>query len=288
MGVAELPYPSLPGGLSLSSGGGGASVWLLDDDTQLRIVSCNAAAGVTVGLQGLRLDELGNPRTIVETHTPTTTRAVNTQNYKIGRGTLLRLTAFVTSGVPLYGQTYVLAQLIRGVSGPTQVLATLIGGYITVNQALGFPGSPVRSSIDGGGYMRMIAGTTPAAGVEISEAVPTNARWELLGLNITLTSSAAPGTRRPRVFLRNSARVPTFAMPVNNLAASQVWNQAYGQNMPLNGLFTLSTGTLQGTAPIPLGSLLLAGDSWETNTDGLLAGDQWAQPTYLVREWLEF
>lgn len=285
---AELVYPGNPFGIGVRDVGVAPSVFLLDDDTQLRVISCNAAANVTVGIQGLRIDANGVPQPIVETHTPATNRVVTASTYKVGKGTLLRLTLFVTGGTPIYGQTYVLAQLIRGIAGPTQILATLIGGYITVNQALGFPGSPVKSSLEGGGYTRSIVGSTPALGAEIRETVPTNARWEVLAMGLTLQTAAAAVTRFPTVEFLNSPAQPSIGFSPSGVGANLTLELWLMQNYPPFATRAFADGTQRGAGALPLGSLLRAADFFSTLTDNLQAGDQWLAPAYLVREWLEF
>src|SRR5439155_18890058 len=113
-----------------------------------------------------------------------------TQNYKLGKGAILNLTVFASAGAPLMGQTYVIVQLIKGLTGATIVLGTLLGGYLTATQALGWPGSPIISSTDGEGCTRLIVGTTPAAEANILETVPTGARWELLSLEASYVQGA--------------------------------------------------------------------------------------------------
>lgn len=289
MSVAEIPYPGLGGGLSLGSGGGGGGVLLLDDDTQLRIVSCNAGGPVGIGIQGLRVDSDSNAKAIVESHAPAQNRVVSFQNYKLGAGTLLRLTAFVSSGLVFYGQTYILAQLVRGVSGPTQVIATLIGGYITVNQALGFPGTPIQSSLEGQGYMRGIQGTLPGAGHDILESVPLNARWELVSANAQLTASAAPNNRTVRIVVTGQGLSSSFGLPAGQQGPNAIVNYVWGPNMPhKSGLADVSGQfwSQQSTVDAPV--MLPNGGAWQTTTDNLQAGDQWTPPLYTVREWLEF
>src|SRR6266851_4643710 len=114
MDAAEVAFPGDAGSAFGGRAVAGSGAFILDADTQLRIVSVNSVAGVVVGIQGLRLDPTGQAQPIQETHTPASNRTTTTQDYKIGAGVLLRLTLFVTAGAPLVGQTYVMAQLVRG------------------------------------------------------------------------------------------------------------------------------------------------------------------------------
>jgi hypothetical protein len=286
--AGEIAYPGNPFGLGVRGRDEMASVYITDEDTQLRIVSCNAATGIVVGLQGLRIDENGVPQPIVQLHTPATNRVVAVQNYPIGKGTLLRLTAFLQAGTPIYGQTYVLVQLVRGISGPIQVLATLVGGCLTATQAIGFPGSPVRSSIEGGGYIRDIHGSSPAAGHEQLETVPTNARWELLYIFHALTTVAGGGNRTPNLALQGNGPGAIGVYPNSAQGAATIKLWSWGVGLPLTQVLVLSSGFQVVEQALPKTALLLAGNTWGTSTDGLAAGDQWGAPEYWVREWLEF
>ena len=283
MGVAEIPYPSLSGGLSAGSLGGGGAITLLDDDTQLRIVSANSVVGVALGIQGLRLDVNGSPQLIMEAHTPNTDRSVATQLYKLGKGVLQQLTVFATAGAPLSGQTYVIAQLVRGVSGPLRIAATLFAGYVTVTQAIGFPGSPIVSSTSGEPVVRLITGTTPGAGFEIIETVPTGARWELVSTRMSLATAAGAGTRVPHLELGFVGSPYAYIPSIAGVGPAASMGFTFGQGLQASA----PSGLANISQALPVRALLPAGQQFFTNTLNILGGDQWGPPQYCVREWLE-
>ncbi len=257
--------------------------FLTTDDDNLRVESVNSLAGVVIAIQGRRIDERGFTVPFVFTHTPKSDRTVATSNFKFGRGALLNLTVFASAGAPLSGQTYVVVKLIQGLTGATIVLGTLLSGYVTATQPLGWPGSPIVRSTDGEPALRTITGTTPGVGTDFSETAPTGARWELVILFSRLTTSAAAPTRLPQLRWNTAGlQVGRF---INTVAQgpSVVGRYTWAPNLPSVG----DTVNLAWTTPTHGRPLLLAGDSFASETINRDAGDQWDAPRYLVREWLE-
>lgn len=253
-------------------------------DDNLRVVSVNSKTGVALKIQGRRLDENGKIQTFAFDHVPNTDRTVKTTNQQFGAGALLNLTVFASSGTPLVGQTFVIVQLIRGLTGATIVLGTLLQGYVTTTQGLGWPGSPIVSSTEGEPAVRVIDGTTPAAGVNFSETVPTGARWELLSCVGVFVTSAAPGQREVFLILQDS--VTNFvwrAMP----GIIQNPSQTFGYQFSAGTTFQqLALGT-QVSQSIPSPNVMLSGMTFRSGVVSLSPGDQFSDVHYVVREWLE-
>lgn len=133
----------------------------------------------------------------------------------------------------------------------------------------------------GRGNLRLITGTLPAAGAEISETVPTAKLWVLLSMTANFTASAVAGNRIP-IF-----RPLVGAVRLYRLAASGVIT--LGQLASLNWCaqgtsFSNNAVTIDFSIPLPL-TILPAGAVISTVTSGLLAGDQWAAPFMRVQEY---
>ena len=255
-------------------------------EDNLRIQTCGAVTGVTVSVQGRFLDALtGKIIPFDYVVSVTATRLIVTQDFPLGTGYLLNISALV-SGFVFIGQVFVMVSIIRGLGGATFLLGTLIAGYITSGQALGWPGTPINNSIETGGYYRAIVGTTPPAGAEINEACPTGARWELLSMTTQLTCSAAVASRSPTLLILNSGNTTyrgygALLFAANTVAAIVASELSLRDNTGVIG------GVQNEALPVPPGNRLLAGDSFQTLTNSLQAGDQYLGPLYLVREWLE-
>lgn len=254
-----------------------------DENTNLRIVSANSQVGVVLAIHGRRLSARGEIEPFAFTHTPNTDRSVATQDFKLGAGALLNLSIFASSGAPLIGQTYVMAHLILGLTGATIILGQLLGGYCTAAQPLAYPGSPIQSSIEGGGYYRHITGTDPAAGTEFSETVPTGARWELLALRVTIACNATVAARRVNLHIDDGSTI--------YLTAPQTDSAGAGETMPtfwaVWSAFSPPPRPDTPIAQLPHGLILLAGHRLRSETDNLQAGDNLSAPQFTAREWLE-
>jgi hypothetical protein len=280
---AEQVFPGQPpvvfGGRLLPSP---AQFYVTGED-RLRIVAVNSLAGVVIAVHARRADLQG--RTVPDkwTHTPNSDRTVTRDDFDLGQGSLLNVTVFAGSGSPRIGQTFVIVQLVRGMGAAAIVLGTLLAGYITGTQARGFPGSPIEDSIGGGGVTRFIQGTTPAAGVDIAETVPTGARWELLSFRASLTTAAGGANRIPNLLMASPGFSYFIGPQSGNVGPSNLQNFVWAPGLNVDTL--TSTSAAIGGAPI--GVELLAGHTINTLTAGLQAGDQYAAPLYVVREHLE-
>jgi hypothetical protein len=199
-------------------------------------------------------------------------------------GALLNMSVVAIGAAPRIGQTFVCVKLVRGTGAAAIVVGLLLQGYVTAEQGLGWPGSPIVDSITGGGVIRTISGTNPAAGAEISEAVPTGARWQLLYLRTNLVASAAVAVRAPNLRLNTTSGANKCFIPApQTITAGQDVGITWGSG---SAQFS-DTGNRQSLASLPNDVILLAGETINTVTFNLDVGDDWAGPQLVVREWLE-
>lgn len=257
--------------------------FLTTGEDNLRLIVINSLAGVRVAVQGRRLDENTKIHVFGFDLAATNDRMPTQRDFPLGVGGVLNLTVYVSAGQPHIGETYVILQLIRGTTGGTFVVGTLLAGYITAAQALGFPGSPIHYSLEGDGALKEMVGTQPAAGAEVSEAVPTGARWQIMSLLVGLTASADVAQRLPHFIVQSDLSNFTFLAGTNTHVASEVrWYHL----IPGGPLAVSSLGdTMVITAPAPL--ILSAGMRIVTSTSNIQAADQYSSPRMLIREWLE-
>ena len=209
-------------------------------------------------------------------------RAINTFVFQLTEGFLLDLTVTDPLGVPRRGQLFVQVYLGRGVATDFVPVALLVSDYLTASQALAWPGGILRSSLEGPGILRAIAGTNPAAGVEISETVPTNARWRFVSLRATLVAAAVAATRTVSIRVDDGS-TPYFSATAN---IDQIISQTVVYTASALG-FAGSTTPLEAVIPMPPALLLLQGHRFRTSTYALDPGDNWGTPQYLVEEWIE-
>lgn len=262
---------------------GGSPLYVTGEDALCATVF-NAAAGVTVTITG-RMLEFGQarPTPFSQTIIPATDRSSSVVRFTLGDGWLLNAQAIVSAGTPATGQTFVRLSLVRGITANAIDLFTLAANYCTAKMPVSYPGSPVLGSTEGCGALRSIIGAVPAAGAEISETVPTGARWELLSLHATLVAAAVVATRNTILTLDDAANV-YGRFPMNNAQGTGVTiNMSWGQ-----GQVFINGEPQQGmSAAIPVNVKLAAGHRIRTATVSIQGADQYSAIQYLVREWIE-
>jgi hypothetical protein len=256
----------------------------LHPDDNLRITVYNALATVRVKATGRRLDAIsGRVEPFEHEFTPTSDRVASIITRRLGEGWLLNLQLFASNAAPLHGQAFAVASIVRGQEGFVVDLATLAAGYVTAKQRVAWPGGIITSSLEGHGALRSIAGSTPAAGAEISETVPTGARWELLAFEATFVTSAVAANRVPQLTIDDGTTVVFRLGAALNQAASLTQRRSWFQGAPAPYLDNASNLPL----PIPSNVRLGSGFRIKTVTAAIDVGDQYSAVQYLVREWIE-
>lgn len=262
----------------------------LSGEDAVRLTVFNSAAGVTVALRGRFLPAKTSPNEqdpvvgpFQHELVPTTARAASVRTETLGEGWLLDWSVVVSAGAPLIGQCYASVEIVRGTKGNQLSLSWLGNGYVTANKRLGGPDSGFMDFLDGGGALRSITGAVPGAGAEISETVPTGARWELLAGAFTLTTSATVANRTPRLSLDDGALVYFQASSQGVQAASVGVTYTFGQGLPLQAIGADSRSILT----LPNNIRMAAAHRWRTLTGLIQVGDQYSAIQYLVREWIE-
>lgn len=275
--ILASPFPAAAGRVLVSP-----FQFLVTGEDNLRIEGWSSASGVTLVVVYRFADTKG--RIVAnDVRLPLTGDRLGAElDVKLGEGYLVNLSVFTSGGAPGTGQVFTCVKLIRGFTGATMVLGLLAQGYVTNEQGLGWPGSPIESSLAGLGHVFTTTGTNPAANTEISETVPTGARWELLHFAAVLTTNATVADRRPKIrFIQNGVQAFVSPAPAT-IPASTVRGLGWAQGLPLAVAF--STERLLAGLVTP--SLLFAGNQIQTTTTAMQATDDYDAPVYTVREWL--
>jgi hypothetical protein len=262
---------------------GGAAFYIRNEDALLLTVF-NAASGVTVAITG-RMLPLGatTPEPFKRTLTPTTDRVASTVLVTLGDGWLLNAQVIVSAGSPFVAQTFARLSIVHGLGSVAEELCTLCAGDVTAKMPLAYPGSPVANSLASAGALRAIAGTQPAAGAEVSETVPTGARWLLLAAELDLVTNGNAANRVPQLTIDDGTTVYARVSGNQNETASKTWRNSFvqgGQQIADVTRFIITT-------PIGDGLMLGAGHRIRTVTSAIDAGDQYGVPQLLVKEWIE-
>jgi hypothetical protein len=259
------------------------SPWPLTGQDNLRLTAVGAVAGLTLTASVRTLNQVGRVQRQVLTMAVGSTRVVQTADFPIGDGYLLDVTVRATAGTPTIGQCYVLVDLVIGASGERQKLTTLAEGYVTATTPVYAPGAVDTDSLEGAGAVRTITGTTPGAGVEITETVPTGARWLLQTFKYQLVTSATVATRQSALLLDDGANILAFTGGDTAQAASGTFVYSYAAGYSPFG--APATNAIGRSWPSPM--FMAAGYRLRTQTASIQVGDQYSLIQYSVREWLE-
>jgi hypothetical protein len=215
-------------------------------------------------------------------HRPNTDRSRATTYHALPEGFLLAVIVDATGAAYRRGHCWCQVGIQVGGAATGVPHAELISDYVTGAARLAWPGGQLRSSVGGPGLLRSITGTDPPAGSEISETVPTGARWRLLGLLFSFTTDATATTRYVNIDFDDG--VNPFARTASAYAHPASTGRYY------SALPHSQRGDLTYVAAIPVaipGQELSAGWRVRTVTGNIAAGDNYSAPQLLVEEWIE-
>jgi hypothetical protein len=251
-------------------------------DDYLLVTSLNSVIGTTITLSGRMLTLSGTLVPFSHRHVPTSDRTATTSVIRLGEGWLQEFSAIAAGAAPTSGQCFIRVDLARGDGLARVILATLVQGDVTAARRRAWPGSPLDPTLGLAGALRSITGTDPAAGVEITEVVPTGARWRFISLRVALTTDATVANRVPQLTFDDGANIYAGAAGNFNHAASQV----FIYHFVAAGVSHAQNSTAVQVAT-PANISLLAGGRIRTSTGGLQAADNYGAPQLFVEEWLE-
>jgi len=159
----------------------------------------------------------------------------------------------------------------------------LCQGYVYSGHELMWPPGTDEDMLSGPPLLRSVTGTNPAAGVEISETVPTNARWRLIALLVQLVTDATVANRRPHFIVDDGVNTLFEVETGTDQAASQTIRYNFANTGYRVAVAAQNIAYL--TAPFYLP--LFQGWRVRTSTVNLQAGDDYGAPQLLVEEWIE-
>lgn len=254
----------------------------IQSDDRLACVVLSSVASLVVRFSGYYLSAKGEVNEYAIDVSPTSDRAATSQIQSIGEGFILSCRTSLVSGNANRGQCYVRAGIQRNTGTPVLPLARLLAGYLTDDYTPSFPFGKIEGPLEGPGIIRVITGTDPAAGAEISETVPTGARWRLFSVRTTFVTDATVANRLETLTLDDGTTIFFRSGTFTNHAASLTWAITWASGVVEDG-----TNALANTQAIPREVLLSAGYRINTSTINLQAGDNWGAPILHVEEWIE-
>jgi len=177
------------------------------------------------------------------------------------------------------GECYVRLSLLAAGA----LVHVLSAGYITDSKTVAWPPGVFESFTEGPGLIRIITGTDPAAGTEISQSVPTNARWRLIALRIVLATDATVATRRIQLLFDDGAT--TVLRLVSPLTQAENTTRYY--MWYIGAPRDTSFYNNRGLFPLPDELYLPQLYRFRTVTVNQQAGDNYQAPVFMVEEWIE-
>lgn len=246
---------------------------------------CSTAARLYCVIR-YRSHDKGKPEVDIFEHTPNTNRAEATTYRDCPvEGWLESISTYpiLAAGAVRRGQCFgsIGLQRQRYEKG-----TTLTQGYISLADNLFWADGHGKGddSVDKPGIIRSILGTNPAAGNEIAEAVPTNARWRIIAMMYTLVTDATVANRTTSVSITDGTNeIYNFTGPGAQIASQTKLYQASTQEAH-RGSDSLY---IFGHHNLPLWPDLLQGYTIGTRTNNLQAGDDYSAPRLWVMEWIE-
>lgn len=253
----------------------------LSPDDFLLVGAAASAAGKLFTASGRILRTDGQVIPFSYTITPTGTRAASTQIFPLEEGFLLSVELFANGAN--FGQTVGRLEIVKGTAVGLQTgLMRLVQGPVNNFISLGWPMGDRSPTASGQGMVYAVAGTAPAAGAEVSQTVPTAARWRLKGMVVALTTAVAVATRAVTVVIDDG----TNQVAIGQAQTTQLASLTRTYHLDNSG------GAVDLTAPnipvfMPVDIPLLAGWRIRTVTTNLQAADAYGTPIFYVEEWIE-
>lgn len=201
-----------------------------------------------------------------------------TATFPLDAGALLNLRVGRTGLNVFYGLSWVQVQIVRGDSAAQLVLGTLLQGFISNQNDLGWPGSPVEKQDQTSGFI--VTQLPTVAGAVATWTVPAGERWKVLSGQFTYACSGVAGNRFPQVRLVDgSAQGVFFDVTEWFVGAGSTVFLSFG-----NGV-TRSAGPASGAAGLcwPLDIEVNGGCAIKATASGAQAGDTVTNGTLLIR-----
>jgi hypothetical protein len=175
--------------------------------------------------------------------TPSLGPSSTTRVYPLDAGALLNLRIACGSTFIAYGLVWIRAQIVRGAGAAENIIGTVLQGFISTQNDLGWPGSPIEKQDQASGFM---SSETPAiSGGGATWTVPTGQRWTPMCGQFTYVAGGVVANRYPTVQVLDSAasQVFTDASEVAVVAGNTVF-VSFGAGVSRSAVTPSTVGTL--------------------------------------------
>ena len=210
-------------------------------------------------------------------HTTDADRSIKSQTFKL-QGIPLGIEAVAWTTPVQNGRCFINMFLLAG----GVRLFSLGSGYLSDGKQISWPPAKHTPMGSGPGFLRSITGTDPAAGAEVTETVPTNARWRLVFARAILVTDATVANRRCNWLIDDGVNTFVAADDAYDQTASTTISHCLSAIQVRGGIGT-DVNTQLPSVPL----FLFQGWRVRTSTTNLQAGDNYGAPRLLVEEWIE-
>lgn len=254
----------------------------LDGTDNLRLEGWNSGTAIALQVFGRYRDDDGNVKTFEASLSLTGDRLLCSRDVPAIRGYVMNLAAYSVGGPEHFGETFVKVSIIRGLTGATIVIGTLLQGYVTVRQSLSWPGSPIQAMSEFPGFMRSVISVGALPGQAMVFTCPINTRWDVLKITASLLTDANPGNRRPYVVGTVLSTTP-YCHHVQQIPAGTARSFHWARGLTGN----VDTAAIPGTSALPEPNITEYPGLVTVSATGLLAGDQFLAGELVALERLE-
>lgn len=160
----------------------------------------------------------------------------------------------------------------------------LASGYVSKQSALNWPIVQSESELSNGGGYRHLTGINPAAGSECLDPIPSNQHWRLIGMRVTLVTSATVANRRVHLYTElndGATGVEFFGVTDQPASTTYTYNFFHG----VSNMAEFNNNVVQIGIPDHLH--LMEGANIGTLTTNLQVGDNYGAPTYIYERFIE-
>lgn len=258
-----------------------------DESLRLEWVS-DGSAQHTLFLQARLWRKADNSVQLFERRIPLGESSPKRRDYRLDPGAIISLriglTTTALSTIAL-GAQFARLQLVYGEGDTATAFSTLLQGYISPKNDLGWPGSPLQTMHDGLGFVQGIGWTYDPINDHVEAIVPNNTRWRVMSGVVEITTSAVAGNRSVllQAFDASGTLARWYGAAGILQAPSTTYFYSFGAGMPPTDI----NADVFPVLPWPQELDMTAGQVLRVKLGNAQAGDLMSGIDGTVRGWLE-
>jgi hypothetical protein len=251
----------------------------------LRVTTINRSVDVTVNLVWRTWSEADRSIQINrDSMTALGSGASSVAEFGLAEGALINLRISTPTTPPRYGHMFVRVQLIQGSGAAAEIVGTILQGYLSSQNDLAWPGSPIQSMHDSKGIILDASWSQLAGPLRLEQTVPSGVRWRIISALFGYTCGGVAGPRT--CFLRIIT-----SLGVQQFLAFNIFSIDAGNTIFYSVGATVNQGDITNSGcvymPLPADLELGAGSIIQVTVITDHPGDFFQIHGLFVREWLD-